>query len=289
MDPRQHRFLIATLGSDGAAALLKAAERSRPLGNAIIPRAILAWLGLAARFEHDGELPGNPGTHVIFRKSESGFSGTIRVNDETYTFQDANLYRVAAGIGVALGADSSPLSEELRDLDLVKLGRTLDALVVTGELRKTQLPKTGLRLDRAGILTDSKILATANRATRKAELPGQTAKPIQQQGPIAAEVPKKQPKQVQSNLPKKAGAVKLPKTPSLKVGKSEARRLCEFCDRPQFKADKFIGCACLQDLAKSINTTAFGDGYVLEFKGREWDEDSVRLLIQTLRGESSGT
>jgi len=126
----QQRFLVSILGRDGAQALFKAAERSQPLVNAIVPRAILSWLDLATRFEHEGEIPGNPHTYVVFRKSDSGFSGSIKIDEELFTFKDASLYRVAAGIGVALGADNE-LSEELRDLDLVKLGKTLDALVKT--------------------------------------------------------------------------------------------------------------------------------------------------------------
>jgi len=380
MDVRQHRFLNSILGSDGAQALTRAAERSKTLGNAILPRAILSWLGLAARFEHEGEIPGNPNTFCVFRKSESGFSGSIKVGGELYTFTDASLYRVAAGIGVALGADTQPLSKELRDLDLVRLGKTLDALVKTKvfneELRKAVINRIGSppmtvyrmenergegpytggakvpspssweqsppaiddfprrdrgilglgplgssssliygfekpehahewfgpegikQLTRQGYQLKPRLASLVLRSksgrqlafmphheeVQKADLPGQTAQPQQQQGPIAPEAPKKQPKQGRPPLP----SLRVGKLPSLKIGKSESQRSCEVCSRPQFRDNKFVGCACLSDLAKSVSTTAYADGYVLRFEGPEWDDDNRLTIIRAVTGDQYG-
>jgi GNAT superfamily N-acetyltransferase len=61
----------------------------------------------------------------------------------------------------------------------------------------------------------------------KAELPGQTAKPQQQQGPMEAEQPKKQPRMQRPP--------KLPKMPSLKVEKSEMSRVCPDCGGKYFE------------------------------------------------------
>lgn len=102
----------------------------------------------------------------------------------------------------------------------------------------------------------------------KIEPPGQTHQPTPQQGPQGAMTPAKQPKQAQ------------PKLPSLSVGKSEAGQACEICGGHQFKDNRFVGCICFRDLAKSVRTTAYGDGYVLEFKP-EMDAEGVRALMKT--------
>lgn len=93
----------------------------------------------------------------------------------------------------------------------------------------------------------------------KTELPGQTHKPQQQQGPQAPEAPAKQP-------PMKKP--KLPKVPALKVEKSESEKECPDCGGHQFKEGKFRGCLCHRDLAKHVKASAYSDGFVLEFNDR---------------------
>lgn len=104
----------------------------------------------------------------------------------------------------------------------------------------------------------------------KVELPGQSQKPIPPQGPQMAQPPTKQPKQSQ------------PKLPSLSVGKNEASQPCEICGGHQFKDNHFVGCICFSDLAKSIKTTAYGDGYVLDFKNGT-DPEVLRALMKNFR------
>lgn len=77
---------------------------------------------------------------------------------------------------------------------------------------------------------------------------------------------------------------KQPKLPSLAIGKSEADQACEMCGGRQFENNKFKGCICFRELSKSITTTAYGDGYVLSFKGNI-DSDSVKALIKAFRSK----
>lgn len=126
---------------------------------------------------------------------------------------------------------------------------------------------------------DAKALWAGNKAKPqfgKVELPGHAHLPTTQQGPQGAEPPQKQP----SNAKPKP-----PKLPGLAVGKSEAEQACEVCGGHQFENHKFHGCICFRDLAKSIKTTAYGDGYVLDFNSNI-DADAVRALMKTFRSRN---
>lgn len=117
----------------------------------------------------------------------------------------------------------------------------------------------------------------AFRSTYKTELPGQTHRPTQQQGPAMPTAPQKQP--AMSAKPK------LPKLPAMKIEKSDAERPCQDCGGAIFRDHRFVGCICYRVLAKSIRTTAYGDGYVLEF-GAGIDRATLLVLQRTLRKES---
>lgn len=129
MDDRKLKFLKAVLGEDGAKALAKAAERGPELENALLPRTIMSWLGLAARDDFEGRLPGVENTYLQFSKSEDRFSGSVAVGDEVYAFQQASILHLGACVAVALGADHERVSLRLRDLDIQRLGKNIDLLV----------------------------------------------------------------------------------------------------------------------------------------------------------------
>jgi hypothetical protein len=76
MDGRKFQFLKAVLGEDGAKALAKAAERAPELGNALLPRTIMAWLGVASRDDFEGTIPGVENTYLQFTKAEAKYSGS---------------------------------------------------------------------------------------------------------------------------------------------------------------------------------------------------------------------
>lgn len=108
------------------------------------------------------------------------------------------------------------------------------------------------------------------------DLPGKTAAPIAQQGPIPPQAPiAKQPK-----LPRPSQQFK---APSLKIGKTESLKCCNVCDGGQFVNNKFTGCICFRDLAKSIKTTAYSDGYALDFK-TDFDKEAYLVLSKYFRG-----
>lgn len=121
--------------------------------------------------------------------------------------------------------------------------------------------------------TKTQVMFHPASTLSKVDLPGKTAAPQAQKGPIGPTPPTKQP------------AMATPKAPKpLSVGKSEAAQACSMCGGHQFKNDRFVGCICWSDLAKSIRTTAYGDGYVLSFK-QGVDQESVIALMKAFRGQ----
>lgn len=102
----------------------------------------------------------------------------------------------------------------------------------------------------------------------KVELPGQTAKPKKQLGPIEPTPPTKQRS--------------LPRIPVVKVEKAEAQHECPDCGLHNFADNKFVGCICHRELAKSVRTVTYSDGLVLEFKPGA-DRDEVAVLRRQLK------
>jgi RimJ/RimL family protein N-acetyltransferase len=123
-------FLKAVLGTDGAQALEKAADRVPLLESVLVPRTIVAWLGSAVRVQYEGEIPGIANSYFAVRKSESDhLSGIVMVGDEAHSFENESLLYVAAAVGVAIGVNGQKLDPALRGQDLSKLGKSIDLLV----------------------------------------------------------------------------------------------------------------------------------------------------------------
>lgn len=246
------KFLTGVLGTEGARALARTAEREPALAAVLVPRTALAWLRDLQK--HEGTLPGVETSYLTFTKSEVGYGGLISVNGSfNYEFAGVGAEHVAAAIAVAVGT-VGPSNPAVRDLTLTRLGKSIDALARAQQLCKT-LPQA-----------------------LKAELPGTTAKPVATGEPQGPQEPQKQPRQAR---PKP----KLPKLPALKVEKSEVHAVCPECDRSNFDVNqKFQACLCWRDLAKHVRTTVYGDGVVLEF-GSGFPAGAWPELRKALKGD----
>lgn len=271
MDGRKLGFLTSVLGKEGARALSKAVERSTALGNVVLPRAIVAWLGAVPTYE--GEIPGVANTYVSFAKSESGFSGSVAIEDTMYEFADQPILRVAAAMAVALGADREPVDPTVRDLDLARLGKSIELLVkarmVAAELAKTtEAPRHGV--------------AAAPR------------KPENQEPPDA---PKKQPAMPRPPAPKARGyvppapkatvpaipGVGRPKLPGIQLPKlTKFAPRCGICGGGNFSNSGALrGCLCIRDLIKSVRFEDANDRRILHF-GPELDHESISVILDAL-------
>lgn len=273
MNNNSHRFLSEALGRDGAEALCKAVERESSLGDVIVPRAIIGWLSTITKFDYEGQIPGVDNSYLSFKKSEDGqqFSGTLALENENYSFSNSNIVHLASAVAMAIGVDTNQgIDTEVRDAVLVKLGKSIDILA------KAQLVTNALK---------------QKRIIEKTDLPGQAHAPLAPKAPSAPLAPGSQ--DINVKLPKSSKTPTVPKLPkppkafklpNLKVGKSEAERPCDACGGKMFKDNKFKGCICFQDIAKSIKTITFGDGYVLQM-GKGIDEETMRALMDVFDNE----
>lgn len=301
----EKKFLNAALGEEGAAALLKAVGREPKLASVLIPRAIVGWLSFVTQHEYEGPIPGIDNSYVQFAKAQTGFNGVLGLTDGVYEFQKSSLYHLASAISLAIGHEPESLDPQVRDIVLNKLGKSIDimakAQVVTQLLAKAKLGPMKLssygsyhvehtgnpdspyqvvhtassKAVQTGIksLKDADVIAQWHHKTHgpvamKAEPPGQTHAPTPQQGPTPPMAPQKQP------------AMKAPK--SISVSKSQADRQCHVCGGYNFEKNKFKGCICFRDLAPDTISTAYSDGFVLEFR-KSAEPEAVWLLAKTLK------
>ena len=290
MESRKLKFLQEVVGVDGASALTKATSANPDLEWAVIPRVILSWLEVVSHApDFNGNVPGVPSARLVFKKSESAFSGYIDLGNDTYTFKDASLYHIAGGVAVALGSDHEQ-ALPLHNPALAKLGKSVDLLVRSRTLRKIQGKAGGKGvgpgpgpaaapikpLEPIGPEPVQDKSATGGVGT-KAAIPVKQAATRQSKNPETPKTkvpgqPKTQPK------PPKLPGVK-PKT--IQVSKAEATNRCVTCDGTQFKGDKFIGCFCFRPLAKSVETVCHGSGYTLKL-GSDWDNESILALAESI-------
>lgn len=286
MDNRKYQFLKSVLGDDGARALAKAVERGPELGNALLPRTIMAWLGVYGRNDFEGQIPGVENTYIQFAKNEDRFSGSVAVGDQVYSFEKASMLHLGACMAVALGADHERVSPQLGDIDIQRLGKNIDLLVkarvAVRELRSNAMKKGALPSG------GKEGPGPAHAPTAPMEpTPPTPPDPTQNsKGPTVGMKPKppKLPKIGQHGTPAGSSGMvqqKPPKAPGMKVTKSQAEGECPVCAGKQFKVDKFVGCLCFRALNKSVKTTVLDDGYNLQF-GAEWDSESILTLLESL-------
>lgn len=142
-------FLNEILGKDGASTLNKAVDRIPSLKSVVTPRAVVAWVSTVGNLGFDGELPGTPDSYFSLVKNEkNNYDGALTINNQLYTFEDADLLHISASVGVALGIDLDPIDERLKSKDLTKLGKSIDLLVKSQIIKKAQA--SGIKMSQHG-------------------------------------------------------------------------------------------------------------------------------------------
>lgn len=249
MDKQTFSFLKAILGNDGSLALRRAIAKDPRLESYLVPRALLGWA--LSKSQYEGSLPGVDNIYVQFSKTEKGYVGSLAKDSQPVTpFVSANEYHLVAELLTTMGYEGGAF--EGTDRSLVNLGKSIDALL--------------------------KARALTNVLVKGIDLPGTTAKPIDQGAPAA-------PTKPQSQTQGKTTKPKLPKLPVLKVERKEFSKACKTCDGVLFKNQKFIGCMCWRDLAKHATTTLYSDGAVVEFS-KSADSAAVRTLYREFNDEA---
>lgn len=130
------KFLTSVLGRDGFEVMQKASAKYDGMAKILLPRAILAWLDATLESVYEGNLPGLPDSYIKLHKAEKGFGGVITIEDEVYSFQDVSLYHVASAIALTVGHEHT-LDSSVKDVDIVRLGKSIDALAKHQKLLKT--------------------------------------------------------------------------------------------------------------------------------------------------------
>ncbi len=257
-------FLRFIVGNEGTDALNKAINSIPPIGSVVVPRAIVAWLSIISKVGFEGSIPGVPQSFLGLSKTENNsLTGAMTIGDQLYTFEGADLLHVAASLGVALGIDLEPVSDNLKNKDLTKLGKSIDLLVKSEFIKQAKLSKSN----------DESAAPAPAHEQKEAKEQSVPLTPVKQPG---------------INL--KSGHTGPVQKPNLAVGqgqkaikilKTEATKLCSDCGNSLFKDEKFKGCTCLSGLAKNSKTEITPDGYLVTFKSI--DEDELLTLIQIIK------
>lgn len=296
MATKYNDFVKSVLGDIGFAAMQRAAFKMPEITNAIPAQTILSWVEAAAASDFSGNVPSTDCAFSI-KKSESGYAVTLNGNT-------ANIQHVTQGATIV--ADLLGFAPEgvptLRKSQVDQLSKTI------GELAQVSLMKA------AGVQARAKAAnaqgpSQATPATPKQTQPMNQTK-VTSTGPVkmgsgasagkTQTSPPKLPKvgmaaEAPSNktsTKQNVGGVKPPKPPSV-TAKSEPRVAaielakahagCPRCGSNAFSSEKFVGCSCFGDLAKSTYSKRVEQGYVVFFN-YQWDSNSIQKLIGDYRG-----
>lgn len=278
--------MASVLGEESAELLIKAIDRTPVLEHAIVPRTILSWLQSASSFE--GEVL--DGIGMVFEKSESGFTGSIDMGDESHLFQGASVFHVAASVAVALGIEALE-SEGLRTLDIERLGKTIDLMSkahrVTVELEKADEDDDKLSDEDFERKYDADRLKARKEAKARAldKALGDSTPPA---APTAAKPQNPgAPKTATSPAPKTT-VPKATSTSTMSLTRSEAASPCSACGGHQFAEDKFVGCLCFEAFAKAVKVTSATEaGLVLELDRRLLEQDDVEALTDAFKADGA--
>lgn len=136
-------FLVSVLGTEGAKALRKAAEKEPSFKNLLVPRTAMAFL--ADRTFYEGIVPGIPNSYIRFAKNDEGYTGLITLPEMNYSFENVSQEHVAAAISAATNELNK--TENLKDVVLIRLGKSIDALAQAQRLVKKVLdPNLGYKI-----------------------------------------------------------------------------------------------------------------------------------------------
>lgn len=227
------------------------------LEGVVVARSTVAWLREAPVGNLDCGV-------LLLSKSETGISGVIEFEGRDYLFTDATPDHAAAAIITSLGISLEKIVA--KDLNLAKLGKTIDLLVKSVNKKKSA--------DKPEIGQYAKPI--------KAELPEPMPKQIPQiktRGRISS-IPNVQPqlKQDPRAMVPPLTPIK-PGLPKIKLSEKEMVKKCEVCGKSQTEGKKFVGCSCMKGLAKSVKSQLVPGGVLLEL-GLDWDKEALVTLFE---------
>lgn len=259
------KFLKEVLGDIGYHALNNAVNRTPVFKPLILPRTIFSWVNTVGNLGYEGEVPGIANSYISLTKSESNYKGALTVNDELVHFDNSNILQISATLGMAIGTAPLSINGTVKPKDVAKIGESIDLLVKSEIIRKSKLSK----LEKE----EGKAVSAPPNPRDKSFMPSPAITPQ-----------KKQPNIFGSKKPYQKDNLALGQNQSkLKITKSESERSCEECGDKHFNKDKFQGCACIEEIAKSFTANKTLDGYILLFNKTKVEVDELRSVIMALK------
>ena len=245
MDNQIKDFLVGIIGVQGQKVVERLCKNSPELESVIIPRALMSWVSVLSNLEKfDGPVPGIQNSQLKFEKIKKNYNGEIKINETLVKFENDGILKVAATLAVNLNMDVEGISKEVDRNKLAILGKTLD------------------------LITKSKFITDYKSSVKEAEISKSVKTEVANPGKVA----------------KIKFTKKEPLAKSFKVSFEEMAKFCEVCGNKQFNKSDFVGCKCLQAMAKSTYTTKTNNGCVVKFKGKEWDEEALSAFLKIVRG-----
>lgn len=259
------KFLKEVLGDLGYQALNNAIDKAPVFKPMILPRTIASWVNIVGNLGYEGEIPGIDNSYFSLKKNEDCYVGALTIDNELVHFRSPNTLQISAAIGSAIGEVPKAMEISIKPKDLSKIGESIDLLVKTEIIRKAKIDK----LEKKEGLTPKPP-------------PNPPDKPIQASAPIPAQ--RSQPSVFGAKKPYQKDNLALGQGQSkLKVTKSESEKTCEECGSKHFLKDKFKGCHCIEEIAKSFDTNKTLDGYILLFNKTKVDVDELKSVIYALK------
>lgn len=293
--PKYQDFMKSVLGEHGFVAIQNAAAKMPELMDAVPAQTILSWTDVAARVEFDGEVPAT-GHRFAIKKAETGFNVTLDGNSAHVDHITQAATVIADVLGFVPSAKptirKSQLDQLIKTIDMLakfNLAKAVGGGVQAPGDKGTANPATlpvGQTPTQPKKQMANKIptkmgsgTSTGTKTKGPAALPSPNVKP-----PPAAATPEgpktktAKPPTTPASTPAKKGE---PKIAALDLNKAQAG--CPTCLKKAFSEEKFVGCGCFKELAKSTYSKRVEQGYVVFFN-YQWDSESIHKLINDYRG-----
>ena len=273
MQQRKDDFLLGLLGVYGASAIKKAEELHPSLGSVIVPRCAVAWVRCFRHTGYAGDIPGIQNTRIVFNKSEKGYEGEIKFqNNASYSFKDVSEYHVAACVVTALGLEEEAVSD-VKSIEVARLAKSLDLLVKAHTINEEAEQKA---IQRLKLIRDAAKGVTA-KLRKKDKDPagtGSAAKPQAPTPPAAptAEQPSTMKPIAAVTAPAAKGTSSKPKSTAMKLSEKDIVKVHKDCGTKLFKGEHFVGCICIRDLAKNVKTKKVGTEFFIDLSKLDAEE-----------------
>jgi hypothetical protein len=238
----------------------------------------MAWLGIIARNDYEGALPGIQDSYIDFAKNENGtYTGSIAIGEGIFPFHDATVFHLAASISLALGSEQLSDDSSFKDMDLVKLGKSIDLMAKAKYITTLDdLMKGAPGPPHAPVVTgvpEAPVPGTKQKEKGPKPPKGQQPK----KAPTEAKIPKPKIPKAKVQLPKP----KIPGRKSIAVPDAAMKSECGECGLPLIKNERFVGCMCFKDMARYVTLEKSQGKRVITF-GSSVDDEGIAAILDTL-------